>query len=149
MYAIGRLSELSGVKVPTIRFYETRGLIDPPGRTAGNQRRYDRAALERLRFIRHARDLGLPLDDVIDLLSLEGATGPSLNRAHAIARNQRDGLRSRIARLQALEAELDRIVMACDHLHAGPDSTCAVLHALGHHDDCAAPHDAPVSGPLS
>ena len=143
MYAIGRLSQLSGVKVPTIRFYETRGLIDPPGRTAGNQRRYDRAALDRLRFIRHARDLGLPLDDVIALLSLEGATGASLNRAHAIARNQRDGLRARIARLQALESELDRIVLACDPPHAGPDSTCAVLHALGHHDDCAAPH-APV-----
>jgi DNA-binding transcriptional MerR regulator len=59
MYSIGELSRRTGVKVPTIRWYEQAGLLDEPGRTAGNQRRYARADLERLAFIRHARDLGL------------------------------------------------------------------------------------------
>ena len=89
MYSIGEMSRRTGVKIPTIRFYETRGLLAHPSRTAGNQRRYDRAALHRLGFIRHARDLGLPLEDVAALISLDGATGAALNRAHDIARRQR------------------------------------------------------------
>ena len=54
--SIGELSARTGVKVPTIRYYESRGLIAVPLRSAGNQRRYGRAELERLGFIRHARD---------------------------------------------------------------------------------------------
>jgi len=52
---IGRLAELTGVKVPTIRFYEQNGLLAPPSRTEGGQRRYDESVVRRLHFIRHAR----------------------------------------------------------------------------------------------
>ena len=55
-------------------------------RSAGNQRRYDKAALDRLSFIRHARELGLPLADIAALISLEGASGANLTkhtRSHA------------------------------------------------------------------
>ena len=127
MFSIGELSRRTGVKVPTIRFYEEKGLMPVPSRSAGNQRRYDRAALERLGFIRHARDLGLPLADVAALISLEGAHGDALDAAHDIARRQRDGVRARIDRLRRLEAELDRIAQACDGQH---DHVCAVLHAF-------------------
>lgn len=138
MYSIGEMSRRTGVKVPTIRFYEARGLLPAPSRTAGNQRRYDRAALDRLAFIRHNRDLGLPLDDVAALISLEGATGPALDRAHDIAARQRRNLRDRIARLRQLEAELDRIATACDGRHQG--HVCAVLHAFASHTQCAGDH---------
>ena len=56
--SIGRLSALSGVKVPTIRYYESIGMLDEPPRSQGGQRRYGSSHLERLRFIRHGRDLG-------------------------------------------------------------------------------------------
>lgn len=102
MYSIGELSRRTGVKVPTIRFYEERGLLPKPHRTAGNQRRYTEAALNRLRFIRHGRDLGLPLTDVEALLSLEGARGSDLNRAHEIAERQLIDLRGRITQLRRL-----------------------------------------------
>jgi len=58
MFSIGELSRLTNVKVPTIRYYEDAGLLHPNGRSAGNQRRYDQKGLERLSFIRHARELG-------------------------------------------------------------------------------------------
>ena len=58
MYSIGELSRRTGVKVPTIRYYEQMGLMPEGERTQGNQRRYRRDELERLAFIRHARDLG-------------------------------------------------------------------------------------------
>ncbi len=137
MLSIGEMSRLSGVKVPTIRFYEEKGLLPRPSRTSGNQRRYDRAALDRLTFIRHARDLGLPLNDIAALLSLEGATGADLDRAHDIAERQRERLRERILRLQRLERELDRIATACDGRH---DHVCAVLDAFGDHSECAGDH---------
>ncbi|WP_298932531.1 helix-turn-helix domain-containing protein [uncultured Ruegeria sp.] len=127
MHSIGDLSRLTGVKVPTIRFYESKGLLPEPGRTTGNQRRYDAAALKRLHFIRHGRDLGLPLADVQALLSLEGAKGPDLNRAHEIAKRQLADVRDRIARLRGLELELAHITKACDGHH---DHVCAVLQAF-------------------
>lgn len=142
MFSIGQLSRRTGVKVPTIRFYENKGLMPEPERSVGNQRRYDQSSLNRLAFIRHARDLGLPLSDVAALISLEGATGPALNKAHDIARDQRDGVRARIAQLKRLEKELDRIATACDGQHKTETGAhvCAVLHALGDHDDCSGSH---------
>lgn len=142
MFSIGQLSRRTGVKVPTIRFYEEKGLVPVPERSEGNQRRYDKAALDRLSFIRHARDLGLPLADIAALISLEGASGARLNEAHEIARRQRDGLRERIARLKRLEQELDRIAGACDGHHGNAEDgpVCAVLHAFADHDACAGEH---------
>ena len=67
---IGRLAELTGVKIPTIRFYEQNDLVPPPGRTKGGQRRYDDSAVRRLHFIRHARDLGFTVEDIRQLLAL-------------------------------------------------------------------------------
>ena len=58
MFSIGDLSRRTGVKVPTIRYYEQMGLVAAPERSEGNQRRYSRQELERLAFIRHARDGG-------------------------------------------------------------------------------------------
>lgn len=137
MYSIGDLSRHTGVKVPTIRFYEDRGLLPRPDRTAGNQRRYDEVALRQLRFIRHTRDLGLPLPDIEALLTLEGAKGHDLNQAHDIAERQLSALRTRITQLKRLENELARITAACDGQH---DHVCAVLHAFGDHDACDGSH---------
>lgn len=137
MFSIGQISRQTGVKIPTIRFYEDQGLLPVPGRSADNQRRYDQVAMDQLGFIRHARDLGLPLADVRALMSLQGATGDDLNRAHEIAQRQRDGLRDRIAQLQKLDAELTRIADACGGSH---DHVCQVLHAFGDHAPCAGAH---------
>lgn len=137
MLSIGQMSRRTGVKVPTIRFYEQKGLLPEPDRTAGNQRRYTPAALDRLAFIRHARDLGLPLDDVAALISLEGARGEALDRAHDIAQGQQARLKDRIAKLQNLERELGRIATACDGKH---DHVCAVLHAFSDHRTCEGEH---------
>ena len=137
MFSNGDLSHKTGVKVPTIRFYEDKGLLQRPERTAGNQRRYDDTALKRLQFIKHTRDLGLPLTDIEALLSLEGAKGADLNRAHDIAERQLADLRDRIARLSRLEAELARITAACDGRH---DHVCEVMHAFGDHETCSGSH---------
>lgn len=137
MYSIGQLSRLTGVKVPTIRYYERMGLLDEPGRTAGNQRRYDSAGRERLSFIRHARELGLSIDTIRDLIALARDESMPCARAHEIATRQASEIRERIARLQRLEAELRRIGDSHD---SGTVADCHVLAVLGDHSMCMTDH---------
>lgn len=70
MLSIGDLSKRTGVKVPTIRYYEQMGLLAAATRSEGNQRRYERSDLDRLAFIRHARDLGLDISAIRELIAL-------------------------------------------------------------------------------
>ncbi|MEZ5716455.1 MAG: helix-turn-helix domain-containing protein [Paracoccaceae bacterium] len=134
MFSIGDLARRTGVKVPTIRYYEQLGLVRPEGRTEGNQRRYGREGLERLAFIRHARDLGLPLDAIRALIALDPSDHA---RTHAIAEQHLADIRDRIARLKGLERELERIGESCAGQKGAP---CSVLDAFGDHGACAGEH---------
>ncbi|MCB1384086.1 MAG: helix-turn-helix domain-containing protein [Notoacmeibacter sp.] len=136
MMSIGDMARETGVKVPTIRYYEQIGLLPDPGRTQGNQRRYGAAERDRLAFIRHARDLGFSIESIRDLVALSGNPGAPCTDADRIAGAQLDDVRARIARLQALERELARIA-ACNGEHAG---TCRVLQALSDHGLCNGDH---------
>ncbi len=138
MYSIGDLARHTGVKVPTIRYYEEIGLLAPAERTAGNQRRYDRAARDRLGFIRHARDLGLPLEAIRELVELSLHPNQPCADADRIAKAQLAAVRDRIARLRLLESELERIADGCDH---GAIKDCYVIQALADHSLCATAHD--------
>jgi DNA-binding transcriptional MerR regulator len=141
MLTIGKLSVATGVKVPTIRYYEEIGILPEAERSAGNQRLYGRMALDRLTFIRHARELGFPLDAIRDLLSLSDRPDQSCAAADAIARAQLVAVEGRIARLNALKAELDRMVVQCA---GGRIADCRVIEVLGDHSHCATDHHHPV-----
>lgn len=137
MLTIGKLGEAAGVKVPTIRYYEQIGLLPPPERSTGNQRLYSRRTQERLAFIRHARELGFPLEAIRDLLSLSDRPDQSCAAADAIARRQLTAVEQRIARLTALKAELERMVVQCA---GGCIADCRVIEVLGDHSLCVADH---------
>lgn len=134
MFSIGDLSRRTGVKVPTIRYYEQMGLVAAQERTAGNQRRYSQEGLERLSFIRHARDLGLPIERIRVLLTLNP---DDHQHTHEIAEDHLRDIRARIARLKGLERELMRISASCSG-EGGQD--CSVLRAFGDHDACDGVH---------
>ncbi|NGM46322.1 helix-turn-helix domain-containing protein [Rhodobacter sp. SGA-6-6] len=137
MIPIGKLSEATGVKVPTIRYYEQIGLLPQPGRSAGNQRLYGRPAQERLAFIRHARDLGFPLGAIRELLSLSDDPDRPCAAADDIARRQLRAVNARIDRLLALRAELERMV---EHCARGTIADCRVIEVLGNHALCEEDH---------
>jgi len=137
MFSIGDLSRRTGVKVPTIRYYEQMGLIAAAGRTEGNQRRYDRDGLERLSFIRHARDLGLSIDAIRELTELSAHPDRPCADAHRIARDHRAEVRAKIARLKRLEAELGRIENMCDTETVGD---CRIIEALADRGLCPGEH---------
>jgi DNA-binding transcriptional MerR regulator len=139
MLTIGKLGLAAGVKVPTIRYYEQIGLLPEPDRSSGNQRLYPNATLDRLAFVRHARELGFPLDAIRDLLSLSDNPDQSCAAADAIAKSQLAATKARINRLRALEAELERMVDQCA---CGTISDCRVIEVLGDHSQCAHEHGA-------
>ena len=137
MLTIGKLGQATGVKVPTIRYYEQIGLLPEPERSTGNQRLYSHRVQERLAFIRHARELGFPLEAVRDLLSLSDRPDQSCAAADAIARRQLAAVEQRITRLTALKAELERMVVQCA---GGSISDCRVIEVLGDHSLCGTDH---------
>ncbi|MBB5516119.1 DNA-binding transcriptional MerR regulator [Rubricella aquisinus] len=114
MHTIGDMARAAGVKITTIRTYERSGLMPEPGRTWGGQRRYDQEALDRLRFIRHARELGFDLDAIRDFLTLATRPAARSTAGGSLAARQLADVRDRIARLQRLETALAEMVTAHD-----------------------------------
>ncbi|OWY06235.1 MULTISPECIES: MerR family transcriptional regulator [Thioclava] len=135
MHTIGTLARRTGTKVQTIRYYEQIGLMPEPGRTEGGQRRYGDSDLDRLAFIRHSRQLGFPLEAIRELLDLSDHPARDCGAADSIARRQLREVETRIARLEALKRELERMIGEC---RGGPTSECRVLEVLRDHSECLA-----------
>jgi DNA-binding transcriptional MerR regulator len=134
---IGELSRRTGVKVPTIRFYEQIGLLPVPPRTEGNQRRYGKPEVERLNFIRHSRELGFEVEDIRELLEMAASPQASCHQADSIARNHLTEIDRRIASLTALRGELTRMVEECGH---GRICDCRIIEVLADHGECVTEH---------
>ena len=130
---IGRLSKEAGVKVTTIRYYESIGLMGDPDRSESGQRQYGDEAVQRLTFIRHARDLGFPMDAVRTLIDLQMQPDQDCAAVDLIARGQLVDVRKRLNQLEALEAELKRMITSCE---GGKVGSCQVMAALNDHDEC-------------
>lgn len=135
MMTIGKLASATGVKVTTIRYYECIDLLPEPDRSKSGQRLYDQNAVERLAFIRHARDLGFSVKTVRELISLQVEPDRDCAVVDQIARRQLGEVRRRLTQLEALEAELKRMVSACE---GGRIGTCSVLASLSDHETCLA-----------
>lgn len=131
--SIGELAKLTDCKVPTVRFYEGRGLMPEPSRSAGGQRRYRGADVQRLRFIRHSRELGFDLSDIEELLALESQGG----HADDIAKRQLEQVKHRIKRLRSLQRELGRMLTSCN---AEEDRSCQIIDVLANHELCGEDH---------
>ena len=134
---IGILSRECGVKVTTIRYYESIGLIEEPERTQSGQRIYDFSAVERLNFIRHARDLGFSIESIRDLIDLQERPASDCAVVDKIARQHLADVRQRLSQLEALEAELKRMVSGCE---GGKIADCEILNSLDNHQKCLDEH---------
>lgn len=129
---IGRVAELTGVKVPTIRYYEEIGLLPAPPRTDSNRRTYSAGDVSRLKFVRHARELGFDVDAIRQLLALAGLPEGPCEEADQIARARLSEVEGKIARLLALREELQGMI---DNDNHGIIRECRVIEILAGHDD--------------
>lgn len=124
---IGDLGRATGTKVETIRFYEAEGLLPEPARNAANYRVYELPHLERLSFIKRARDLGFTLDRVRELLRLADDPANSCADVDVIASKHATEIDRKLADLAALRRELVHLLGSC----SGPTiADCRIIGAL-------------------
>jgi Cu(I)-responsive transcriptional regulator len=124
---IGDLAKATDTKVETIRYYEHVGLLAAPARTAGNYRAYRAEHLNRLSFIRRARDLGFSIDQVRTLLNLSDQKQRSCGAVDAIAREHLADVERKIADLTVLRRELKELIDQC---RQGTIAECRIVEAL-------------------
>jgi DNA-binding transcriptional MerR regulator len=124
---IGVASARSGIRVPTIRYYEEIGLLPRPARAKNNRRLHGSADVRRLTFIRWARELGFDIEAIRALLTLQDDPNQSCRSADTIARARLAEVQQRIDSLTALKAELEHMITACS---LGRVADCRVIAVL-------------------
>ena len=126
---IGEAASASGISAKMIRYYEASGLVPRAGRSAGGYREYDNSAVERLRFIRRARDLGFSLERVGRLLALWSDRERHSSEVKAVALEHVAELEARTREMAAMIATLRHLAQACE----GDDRPdCPIIEELAH-----------------
>jgi MerR family transcriptional regulator, mercuric resistance operon regulatory protein len=124
---IGAASERSGCNIETIRYYERIGLVPQPPRNRSRYRIYSRGDVQRLVFIRRARELGFTLDEIRDLLRLAADVADPCAAVREVAAGHLGDVRARIADLRKMERMLADAVRQCAR---GEQAGCPVIEAL-------------------
>jgi MerR family transcriptional regulator, redox-sensitive transcriptional activator SoxR len=107
---IGDLSARTGVSISALRFYEARGMITPH-RSQGGQRRYLRADIRRVSFIRIAQNVGLSVEAIgAHLRTLPNGRTPNARDWAKISANLRATLDGQIATLTNMRDKLDHCI---------------------------------------
>lgn len=119
--SIGQLAAATGVKVPTIRYYEQIQLLPEGGRNRANRRQYGDAAVHQLVFIRTARELGFEVEAIRDVLrAVAGRFGPSPDSAGVINAHL-EAVRQKIEKLEKLESLLSDAVESTQGMEAAAE----------------------------
>ncbi len=124
---IGKLAEITGLSVDTIRYYEHRGILPKPARGENGYRRYSITDVGLLRFIVHAKGLGFTLEETKSLISLR--TGKvNCSAMKRIALSKADDIAEKIKQLAAMQKSLENLAKECDE--KGTDDHCPILNFL-------------------
>jgi Cu(I)-responsive transcriptional regulator len=135
---IGRLAEQAGVGVQTVRYYERRGLLPAAPRRPSGYREYDGAALDRLRFIRRAQELGFTLAEIAELLALRLDPRTTAADVKARAGRKLESVAGKIRDLERIRDALTHLAGQCRG-GRGPTGDCPLVEALGPLDLPSAP----------
>ncbi|CAN7338104.1 Cd(II)/Pb(II)-responsive transcriptional regulator [Acidovorax sp. LjRoot129] len=125
-YRIGEVARQSGVSAANIRYYEKEGLLVAGAREDNSYRVYNGDDVHRLRFIRLCRAMDMSLDEVRTLLALDWSRKADCEAARDTLDDHLQHVRSRLAELQALEADLQALRSRCD----GSQAHCHIIEAL-------------------
>ena len=128
LFTIGKLAREAGVNLQTVRYYERRELLLPVGRKESGYRLYDEEALRRLKFIRHAKELGFTLKEISELLDLRIDNISDCERAKRSAEVKLNGVEKKIASLEAVRNVLKGLIKACEKRK--PTEKCPILKTI-------------------
>lgn len=138
IYSIGDMAKFGHCKVQTIRYYEEIELLPVTERTDGNRRIFTETHRHRLLFIRHSRELGFSLGQIRQILALYNEPDHTCHEVDAIAKLHLVEVQSRIARLQSMEIELQRMINCCSNDRI---ASCNIVAVLSDHNLCSQEHD--------
>lgn len=125
---IGEAAARAEVNVQTLRYYERRGLIAEPERTAAGYRLYPPETVPLVRFIKRAQELGFSLGEIEQLLDLRIDRVSSCEEVQALAEAKIDAIDDKIRQLSALRKALGVLVRSCER---GDDTReCPILEAM-------------------
>jgi MerR family mercuric resistance operon transcriptional regulator len=125
---IGRLAKEAGVNLETVRYYERRGLLPKPPRSSSGYRLFPTEAPRRLRFIRHAQELGFSLKEIGELLSLRVSRRTTSAAIRSRAESKIADIEEKIGSLESMKKTLQKLTKVCDG--CAPLSECPILDSL-------------------
>lgn len=128
LLTIGRVADRAGVGIETVRFYERKGLLDEPTRTAAGYRQFDEEVVGRLTFIGRAKELGFTLKEIKELLSLRLDRTSRCADVKAQAEAKIDDIECKLRTLKRMKRALVKITNQCSG--KGATSQCPILDAL-------------------
>jgi len=132
---IGQVATAADVNIQTIRYYERRGLFAAPKRTPAGYRQYAEEAVARLRFIKHAQDLGFSLREIQELLGLRVRHGAACDAVERRTRQKIEVVQQKIRDFQRMKRTLERLAAACAVRR--PTAECPILEVLEDHGDAS------------
>lgn len=128
---IGEAAAEAGVSTQTLRFYERRGLLKKPARSASGYRVYSPEAVRLVRFIRQSQELGCTLGEIARLIELRERRTGNAAEVRAMVEARLRSIDDRIERLQRMRAELSSLMDECPC--GGEQSRCPALEAFDHY----------------
>ena len=140
---IGEVAAASGIGVEALRFYERRGLLGRPARTASGYRAYDASVLERLAFIKRAQAIGFSLDEIAEILEMRGQGVAPCVEVREAARRKLSELDARLAELRRYRNELARTLDEWDERGIDEGQFCGLIehsHIHAPAGGAASPH---------
>lgn len=123
---IGEIAKRSGIGIETIRYYEREELLEEPQRRPSGYRQYDASTLERLKYIRRAKELGFTLSEIRDLLELSFASQISCDHVRQRAETKLNDIEGKIRSLQTMRRSLNGILKRCQARNSTDD--CPLVH---------------------
>jgi MerR family mercuric resistance operon transcriptional regulator len=125
---IGKIARLAEVGVETVRFYEREGLIDEPPRRESGYRQYPKETVRRLRFIKHAKELGFTLKEIKELFALRIDPETTCEDIRFRAETKIGHIEEKIWTLKRMKEALKKLTLSCSG--RGPVSECPILEAM-------------------
>ena len=119
------VAKMLGINVETIRYYQRIGLVDEPEKAGNRVRHYSEEVVNRLFFIRRAKNLGFTLNEIGDMLRY-GHSG--CNKVRNLVAGKLNEVCQEITRLQEVSSSLTELVEICDATPA--DGTCQTMSKL-------------------
>ena len=126
---IGEVSQLSGIGIEALRFYERSGLLGKPLRSMSGYRLYDEGVLERLAFIKKAQALGFSLDEIKRIISDAQSGSSPCDDVREIVRRRLGELDERMREMKRYRKELAHTLEEWDKVGRAPGHICGLIES--------------------